>query len=396
MLSDRTRWMRGVPLIAIFVVGFLVLASRADAYIYWTNNGFPPADPDTRIGRANNDGTAVNQGFIANGGPGPCLIAADASHLFWSNQGLNLDGTTIGRSNLDGSAVEPSFIAGAPASCGVAVDSSHLYWTSGDDTIGRSNLDGTAVNQAFVPGAVSYPCGVAVDGSHIYWGNYFGNAVGRADINGGNVDPNFITGLAAPCGVAVDGQHVYWANDDTPATTIGRADLNGNPASVKNDLVSGIQRPCGVAVFDGKLYWGAYDGNAVGRSNLDGSAVNHAFIPGGHGVCGPAVFAPNTFSAKLKGKKLIVTVENEGTVQVIQASGGTGKSAAAAKKKSKRLKKSTASGKQPQIVVKLKLTKQGKARLRDKGKLTIKTKITFSPEGGTPRTQTKKLKLKQK
>jgi hypothetical protein len=394
MLSVRARWMRGVPFLVLFVVGFLVLASRADAYVYWTNNGFPSADPDTRIGRANNDGTAVNQGFIANGGPGPCLIAADASHLFWSNQGLNFDGTTIGRSNLDGSAVTPAFVTGASDSCGVAVDSSHLYWTNDNDAIGRSNLDGTGVNQAFVPGALGSPCGVAVDGSHIYWGNYFGNAVGRADINGGNVQPAFITGLNAPCGIAVDGQHIYWANDGGGATTIGRANLDGNPASVNDNLVTGIQRPCGVAVFDGKLYWGAYDGNTVGRSNLDGSAVNHAFIAGGHGVCGPAVFAPNTFSAKVKGKKLIVTVENEGTVQVVEAGGGKGKKAAAARKKAKRLKKSTATGKQPQIVVKLKLTKQGKARLRDKGKLTIKTKITFSPQGGTPRTQTKKLKLK--
>ena len=73
----------------------LALAPRADAYMYWTNGGTPGTDPDTKIGRANNDGTNVNQSFIRNAGPGPCLIAANDTHLFRSNQGLSFDGTTL-------------------------------------------------------------------------------------------------------------------------------------------------------------------------------------------------------------------------------------------------------------------------------------------------------------
>ena len=67
---------------------------------------------------------------------------------------------TIGRANLDGSGVDQSFITGAQV--GVAVDSQHVYWTnSSSDAIGRANLDGSGVDQSFITGA---QVGVAVDG----------------------------------------------------------------------------------------------------------------------------------------------------------------------------------------------------------------------------------------
>jgi virginiamycin B lyase len=46
----------------------------------------------------------------------------------------------------------------------VAVDSGHIYWTNSEvtGTIGRADLDGQNVNQNFITGAVT-PDGVAVD-----------------------------------------------------------------------------------------------------------------------------------------------------------------------------------------------------------------------------------------
>jgi hypothetical protein len=106
------------------------------------------------------------------------------------------------------------------------------------------------------------------------------------------------------------------------------------------------------------------------------------------------VGAPNAFTAKVKGKKLIVSVQSPGTVKVTDAAGGA---KSAAKKKSKLLlKTSSATGDTPKITVKLKLTKLGNSKLQSKGKLKAKAKVTFTPDGGTAKTQNLKLKIKGK
>jgi virginiamycin B lyase len=63
-----------------------------DAYVYWTNyNG-------DSSGRANLDGSDVNQSFIT-GATTPTAVAVHGKHIYWANL------TTIGRANLDGSDV---------------------------------------------------------------------------------------------------------------------------------------------------------------------------------------------------------------------------------------------------------------------------------------------------
>ena len=46
--------------------------------------------------------------------------------------------------------------------------------------------------------------------------------------------------------------------------------------------------------------------------------------------------------------------------------------------------------------MKLRLTKLAKQKLREKGKVTVKARITFTPNRGIPKTVTQKLKLKAK
>jgi virginiamycin B lyase len=388
------RLRRGLLLAGALLVVAMALAPRASAFVYWTNSAYPGLDTDMRIGRANTDGTGVNQSFIPNAGQGPCLLAVNDANLFWANQGDNFDGTTIGRSNLDGTGVNPSFISTSASPCGVAVDGSYLYWSDGDGhRIGRANLNGTDPNPSFIPNTGSYPCGIAVDGSHIYWGG--NGAVGRADLSGANADPNFITGLESPCGVAVDSSHIYWANDLQTSTTIGRANLDGNPASVDNGFITGGNFPCGVTVFNGKIYWGNFGNGTIGRANADGTNVSQNFITGAHNPCGPVVDAPNPFTVKVKGKKLIVSVQSPGTVKVTDA-GASSKASAAKKKRKLFLKTSSATGNQPAITVKLKLTKLGNAQLRSKGSVKLKAKVTFTPDGGATATQSRKLKIKGK
>jgi hypothetical protein len=98
---------------------------------------------------------------------------------------------------------------------------------------------------------------------------------------------------------------------------------------------------------------------------------------------------------KQKGNKLSLTVPGPGTLTVGDASAAKKGQANAAKKK-KSLKSSTvAVAGAGAVTVKLKLTKGAKQLLRQRGKLSVKGAITFTPTGGDPNTEKKKLKFKQ-
>jgi hypothetical protein len=60
------------------------------------------------------------------------------------------------------------------------------------------------------------------------------------------------------------------------------------------------------------------------------------------------------------------------------------------------LKASSGSGGPPTITVALRLTKLAKQKLRQKGKLALKSRITFTPNRGIPNTKKIKLKIKGK
>jgi hypothetical protein len=95
--------------------------------------------------------------------------------------------------------------------------------------IGRANHVGNpAPNLTFLSG-LDQPQAIAVDGGHIYWTTGFGS-IGRADLNGGNLNGNFILGAFGAKGVAVDGTHIYWTNT-VSGNRIGRANLDGTGAN---------------------------------------------------------------------------------------------------------------------------------------------------------------------
>lgn len=139
----------------------------------------------------------------------------------------------------------------------------YVYWTDGSaGTIGRANLDGSGVDPDFIAGATA-PRGIAVDEHHVYWAG--ATTIGRADLDGSDVDHDFVTAAAA--GLAVDGSFLYF----TTATGIGRASLDGSP--VDHSFITGEQAPFGLAVNDQHLYWSNANG-AIRRANLDGSGVS--------------------------------------------------------------------------------------------------------------------------
>jgi hypothetical protein len=231
-------------------------------YVYWTNYG-------PGVARARRDGTGLDDAFIPLTSPaGPhepqCVAVADA-HVYWTSVPsapgpivpvLVHGPGTIGRANLDGTGVEESFISGIDLACGLALDGSHIYW-SGAGKIGRANLDGTGVIPDFItfPTSAGPPratlgaaaaCGLVVDGAHIYWGGA-GGTIGRANLDGTDVNMSFISEPGVPANVTVcahDDSYLYWA---VPYKgIIGRARLDGT--DVRPDFVTGLAHPGGCAV----------------------------------------------------------------------------------------------------------------------------------------------------
>jgi virginiamycin B lyase len=269
MSDERTRRRRRVVrAVVTAVLVSLALPATAGAFVYWANG--------TTIGRANLDGSGVDQSFIT-GAAAPAGVAVDGEHIYW----VNTD--SIARANLDGTGVLPNFITGAGAPAGVAVDAQHVYWsnyTGGmTGTIGRANLDGSGADQSFITGAAG-AAEVAVDGEHVYWANPFDNTIGRANLDGLDINQSFIATDEIPTGVAVDRQYVYWTNQF--AHTIGRANIDGTGAN--QDFITGAGAPAGVAVDGEHVYWANFlffgGGSAIGRADLDGTDANQRFITG--------------------------------------------------------------------------------------------------------------------
>jgi Zn ribbon nucleic-acid-binding protein len=149
------------------------------AHVYWAN-----FFGDT-IGRANLDGTSADKSFITRADFG-CGVAVDAAHVYWTaidpcglvggpDGGTDSCENAIGRANLDGTGIDQSFIetggpVGGAEPSGVAVDGGHVYWANYSgyskrwNFIGRANLDGTGANRHFITSAVvASPGAVAVD-----------------------------------------------------------------------------------------------------------------------------------------------------------------------------------------------------------------------------------------
>ena len=116
----------------------------------------------------------------------------------------------------------------------------------------------------------------------VYWSNFSGT-IGRADLDGdpASVDQSFITGVSFPQDLAVDGTHLYWNSG-----TIGRADLDGDPGSVNNNFISDISFGFGVGVDGAHVYWTDNFGGGIERGDLGGDPASvNGLITGLPAVC---------------------------------------------------------------------------------------------------------------
>ncbi len=179
----------------------------------------------------------------------------------------------------------------------------------------RESIDGNPadVEDEFIP---KHAVGLAIDASHIYWADPSTGGIGRADLDGTNVDPAFIAPGPTECEieedeetvtlqtpttpryVAVDGEHIYWT-DTGPLEkdvlqlpingcgAIGRAKINPVTEEAEEEepqFIAGASNPQGIAVNTSHIYW-ANAANRVksgprgiGRAAIDGSAVQQQFF----------------------------------------------------------------------------------------------------------------------
>ena len=276
--------------------GLLVIPASASAYVFWSNTGGTPS-----IGRANHDGSGVNQNFAIGLTGTPRFLDVAGGYVYW---GSTVSGVTavIGRADLAGSSVVPAFMGfnTQTPKPGVSVDSTYVYWTdqnaSGTGSSGpkvqRVALSNVGTGRANIATWSTVqsdaPTDVAHDDTNLYWSK--GGSIYRAakgTVNQSNVaawvSPSGATAIE---GVAVDASYVYYV--DRTNARIGRvakSDGTVEPNFVTNlgtGLVSpATPTPYGIEVDGQSIYWADPANDVIGRAPITGTAAPEAdFITG--------------------------------------------------------------------------------------------------------------------
>src|ERR1700749_909755 len=115
--------------LASTLLASLLLAAPAGAFVYWADT------QNQTIGRAENDGSGVNDAFIPTG-PLPFAVAVDSAHIYWANQ----NGNSIGRANIDGTEVNNNFISSITKPTGGAVNATSIFWSTLGGQIGKATI----------------------------------------------------------------------------------------------------------------------------------------------------------------------------------------------------------------------------------------------------------------
>src|ERR1700730_16761448 len=97
--------------------------------------------------------------LIAAAAAALALAQSASAYVYWNNNATK----TIGRANLDGTAGDNNFVAPAYGSCGVAANGSYVYWTasngSGTGYVGRASVSTRVAENNFIQTQDDLPCG---------------------------------------------------------------------------------------------------------------------------------------------------------------------------------------------------------------------------------------------
>ena len=188
--------------------------------------------------------------------------------------------------------------------------SKYIFWTEQGELdnegrpkveagrIGRADLDGSNINQACVKG-ISNPRSVAADTHYIYWtmpkiSNPNLGTTGRTELScAGSVNTNFIefTEKNGPVegspelggDIAVDAHHIYVSTSPNGFGTsfIMQFELDGSGPPFHGNFPIAVEGTSGapsLAVDSAHLYWTNVGASEIARSDLDGSGQDDHFI----------------------------------------------------------------------------------------------------------------------
>jgi virginiamycin B lyase len=211
-------------------------------------------------------------------------------YVYWSDPANG----RIGRAKLDGTEFNEGYVTGLGEPLGVAVINDpagkYVFWTErgaldaegraqvGLGTIGRADLDGTNVNEECLK-ELTNPRSIAADASFIYWtmprlgGEFSGEGdLGRATLACDPAPlPTPIVDLASG-DVAVNASHIYFSVDRkaTNSSLIRQHNLDGSGQELVV-TVSNSGGPVGIALNGTHLYWANSVTQTIGRSDLAGT-----------------------------------------------------------------------------------------------------------------------------
>jgi hypothetical protein len=245
--------------------------------------------PDNGLGKADAAGTRPAAFLGATPDGKTAFLSSSEKLTNDANTGPEIEPASIARSNLDGSEENPSLLL--TDAKGVTTDATHLYWTNpAKGTIGRAELDGKEPEPEFIT-AAGKPQYVAVDAGHVYWtdAEHAGKGegtIGRAELDGKKPKPEFITGATNPQGIDADSEYVYWNNAGAELSrrTIGRAKLDGseaNQAFIQVDEGGQQFTPQGLAVNGTQIYAGingTQKFSYIFRWDINGEAASRKFL----------------------------------------------------------------------------------------------------------------------
>ncbi len=223
--GSRTVSLPALTLAMALTLGLLAcLTPRADAAVYWL---------DARgIGRANLDGTGVQEGWI----PGVKArgLAVNSTHIYWAEEVSHRSGherSRIGSALLDGSGIRRSVVTGLRVVNAVGANDSYVYWMDrASDSqlerarLGRARANGTGARRSLVKFShAQSPSSPVADAQHVYWAekhdikNNTNTYLVRASLDGSHrrriLDfPTYSSVLAlSPADLHLGGGYLYWS-----------------------------------------------------------------------------------------------------------------------------------------------------------------------------------------
>jgi virginiamycin B lyase len=266
-------------------------AGSSRAHLYWIGPG--------GVGRANADGTGVSPRYMPVAVTPNAGLAVAGKYLYWTDQRAN----AVMRIALNGTRAVHRVVgeAGGEARVpgGLAIMGGYVYWADlNDHAIGRAELSGRNIERSFISDGEGFPTDVAAADGSLYWdGDGSTGSMGRADASGAHVNLRFIqagsgaatssVNLSGPLAVTL--RYVYWTNRDPKlgsSSSIGRASVDGS--EVNPEFITGLSETSGIAVDGSHVYWSTHGGQ-IGRANLDGSGVERNLVSGLGEVHGLAV-----------------------------------------------------------------------------------------------------------